>query len=140
MHAVRPLRHHVAVGLRHRQLRVNGLLPLLAGRYEVRQREIGVRTRHEVGMMVSDERVLHALGHAPQHSEDAVSAVHVLAVQRLKAVIYLLLGIVAHGAGIEKHRIGTVNVVCQFIASHLHDACHHFAVGYIHLAAVCLYM
>ncbi len=56
-----------------------------------------------------------------------------------EAVNDFLLGVVAHGAGIEKHGVGFVEGFAGFVAGHLHHAGHDFGVGHVHLAAVGFY-
>lgn len=48
-----------------------------------------------------------------------------------------MLGIVAHRACVEKYSVGLVQTFARLVAGHFHDRGHHFAVGHIHLAAVC---
>ena len=67
-------RHHVAVGLRQRQLSVDSLLPHLALRDERGQVEIAVRAGDKVGMMIGDETLFHALRHTAQNAEDDTPA------------------------------------------------------------------
>ena len=43
---------------------------------------------------------------------------------------------VADGASVHEYRIGFVERITHTITGHLHDRCHHFTIGYIHLATV----
>ena len=61
--------HDVAVGLRRREVDVYGRLPGLGRRHQIREVEIGIRTRHEVHAMLLDELVTQTLGHAADHSD-----------------------------------------------------------------------
>ena len=63
-------RHHVAVGLRGRQLGIDSLAARLHLQDEVGQVQISIGAGHEVGMVVLNEICLHALGHASQHTEN----------------------------------------------------------------------
>ena len=89
-------------------------------------------------MVVVDKVLAHSLGHTSQHAENELATLLLFGVQGLKASIYLVLSILADGAGVEEYGVGLSLVVAQFVASHLHDGCHYFRVGHVHLAAVCL--
>ena len=138
-------RHDVAIGLGGGQLHVHGWLTNLYGCHHLGQMEIAVWTTHEIGVMVLDQVVLHALGHTAQHAEDrlgivgfriVVGVTALLSEKRVKTMIDLVLGILAHRAGVEKHRVGIFFVVRGFVTGHLHDGGNDFRVGYIHLAAI----
>ena len=140
-------RHDVAIGLRGGQLNVHGRLPYLYGCHHLGQMEIAVRTTHEIGVMVLDQVVLHALGHTAQHAENrlgvlgfgiVVGMAALLGEKRVETMIDLVLGILAHRTGIEKHRVGIFFGVSGFVTGHLHDGGNDFGVGYIHLAAISL--
>ena len=62
------LGHHIAVGLCGRKFDVHGLMPQFGLCHEVRQREVGIRTCHEVTMMVIQQILLGTLRHT---AEDA---------------------------------------------------------------------
>ena len=129
--------NHLAVGLRGRELHVDGLLASFGGRHEVRQRQVGIRTCHEVHVVVLDEVVLHPFRHAAQDADDeSVLLLAAQRVQRLQPVDDFLLRIVAHGACVEEYGVGIFQPVAHLVACHLHDGCHHFAVCHVHLAAV----
>ena len=109
-------------------------------RYQVRQGEVCVGPGHEVGVVVVDEVVLHALGHAAQHAYYQFASAVAHGVEGLEAVDYFLLGVVAHAAGVEEHGVGLANVLAHVVARHLHDRGHNLAVGHVHLAAVGFYI
>jgi hypothetical protein len=56
--------------------------------------------------------------------------------EEFQAVDDFLFGIVADGASVHEYRIGFVERIAYTITGHLHDRCHYFTVGYIHLATV----
>ena len=87
--------------------------------------------------MLVEQPVLYALGHAAQHTDDEFAALAAHGVEGLEAVYDFLLGIVAHRACVEKYGVGLVKTFARLVAGHFHDRGHHFAVGHIHLAAVC---
>ena len=129
------LGHHVAIGLGGGQLDVDGLLPQFGLRHEVGQAQVAVGTRHQVGPVLVEQLVLHALGHAAQHTYNQLS-LPPQGVQRLQPSVNLLLGIVAHRTGVQQHAVGLVDAVADLVARHLHHAGHHLRVGHVHLAAV----
>ena len=102
---------------------------------EVGQRQIAVRTRHQVGMVLLEQFVFYTLGHAAQYAHDE-RALALHGVEGFQSPVYLLLGIVAHRAGVQQHCVGLIDTVAGLVARHLHDAGHYFRVGHIHLAAV----
>ena len=129
-------RHHVAIGLGGRQFHIDGLLPGFGGGNEVGQGEVGVGTCHQVHAVVGDEVVLHALGHTAHHAHQQVRTLLLERLEKVEAVEYLLLGVVADGAGIHKHGVGLVERRGRAVARHLHDGGNDFTVGHVHLAAV----
>ena len=131
------LGHDVAIGLRSGELDVDGLVPGFGLGDEVGQREVGIGACHEVGMMVVEQVVLHPLCHASQHADNQLAPLAAQGVQRVEAVVYLLLGIVSHTTGVEENGIGIIHAFAQFVSCHLHDRGHYLAVGHVHLAAVC---
>ena len=93
---------------------------------EVGQREIGVGTCNEVGMVILQQIFLNTLCHASQHTDNHLVSLAALGVEGVQAVVYLLLGIVAHRTCVEEHRVGILDVLAGFISSHLHHRRHHF--------------
>ena len=132
------LRHDVAVGLGGRQLNVHGVVAVLTLCHHVGEVEVRVGTAHQVGMMVVDEVLAHALCHAAQDAQDDVAALLLLCVQSLQTAVYLVLRVFANGACVEEDGVGLCLVFAQFVTGHLHDRGHHLRVGHVHLAAVCL--
>ena len=73
--------------------------------------------------------------HASHHTNDErVPFAH--GMQCLQAVIYFLLGIVAHRAGIKEHGISFIQLFSHLIACHLHDRSNDLAICHIHLTSV----
>ena len=62
-------RNDVAIGLSLREHHVHGRSAILHLSYHVGKAQIGVRTAHQVGMVVLDEVVLDALCHAAQDTK-----------------------------------------------------------------------
>ena len=87
-------------------------------------------------MVVFNQVVFHALGHAAQHAQNHLSALLLLGVQRVKSVVNLVLRILSHAASVHKYGVGIGFVLAHFVASHLHHRSHHLAIGHVHLAAV----
>ena len=132
------LRNDVFVGLGGGQVDVDSLLAQFGRGKELGQGEVGIGTGHQVGMVVLDEVLAYALGHASHDTDDErTGAVAAAVVEYLQAIEYFLLGIVANGAGVEQHGIGLVETFARLITGHLHDGSNDFAVGHVHLAAVC---
>ncbi len=115
------LRDYVAVGLRLRQFDIDGLLSEFGSRHKVGQRQVGIRSSHDVNAVVGNEFVLHALRHAAEHAEHQFRLA--FAAERCKILQTredFLLSIVADGASVEKHRIGILKHVGRLIASDFH--------------------
>ena len=64
--------------------------------------------------------VLYPLGHAAHHAHDEVRTLLAERTERLQAVQDFLLGIVAHGAGIQEYGIGLFRRRGRVIARHFH--------------------
>ena len=126
----------VAISFRGRKLHVDGLLARLDGGNQLGQRQVGVGAYHEIHVMVGDEVVLHTLGHAAQDAHNEVRPLLLERMEELQAVQYLLLGVVADGAGVHEHRVGLVQRFSHIVPCHLHHRGNHFTVGHVHLAAV----
>ena len=131
--------HHVAVGFGEREVDVDGLLSHFGLCHEVGEGEIGVGTGHKVGVVLGQEVIFDAFGHATEHAQDESASFLAQGVEGFEAMNDFLLGIVAHGAGVEKHGVGFVERFAGFVAGHLHHAGHNFGVGHVHLAAVGFY-
>ena len=136
LRAAESLRDNVAIGLGSGKFNVDGLLPQFGLRHEVGQGEVSVGACHEVCAVVSEQLLLHTLCHAAQYADDEFAPLAAQGVEDFEAVYDFLLGIVAHGAGVEKHGIGIVEAVRRFVARHLHHGGHYLAVCHVHLAAV----
>ena len=100
--------YDVAIRLGRAQLNINRLIAHLGLCDEVGQTEISIRTRYEVGAMLIEQSVLHALGHAAQHADNQFAAFTTHGIERLQAVNNLLFRIVAYRASIEEHGISLV--------------------------------
>ena len=125
------------VGDGGRELHIHGFLALLGGGHELRERLVGVRAGHYVGVMMLQEIRLHPLGHAAQHTDERSSAVGAAqSGQRVETIVHLLLGTSAHGACVEKYGVGLLERRSRIVARLLHHGGYHFAVSHIHLAAV----
>ena len=92
-------------------------------------------------MVVLQQVVFHALGHAAQHTNNKAVSFLTLTpdgIQRVQTVIYLLLGIVAYRAGVQEYGISLFQLFRSLVASHLHHGGYHLRVCHIHLATVSL--
>jgi GNAT superfamily N-acetyltransferase len=69
---------------------------VLALCYHIGQVEIGVGSAHEVGVVVVDEVLAHALSHTSQHTDNELSTLLLFGMQRLKSSIYLVLDILSY--------------------------------------------
>ena len=139
--AMQTLGHHIAVGFRGGEFGVDGLVAQFCLCEEVGQGEIGIRSGHQIGMMVGKQVVFHPFGHAAQHPDDEAAALALApfvaqGVEGVEAVVDFLFGIVAHRAGVQQYGIRIVERLAGLVACHIHDGCHHFRVGHVHLAAV----
>ena len=126
-------------GLRRGQFYIDGLVPQFGLGDEVGEREIAVGACHEVDTVLLEQLFADALGHATKHAEDDAPT---SALQRMVIVDAgqdFLLGVVAHGAGVEQHGVGVVKIVDGAVAGHHHHAGHDLTVGHVHLAAVGFY-
>ena len=79
----------------------------------------------------------HAFGHASHDAHDEPTSLVAERLEVLEPRVDFLFGVFAHGTGVDKDGIGFVLSLTEFVAGHLHDAGNDFAVGHIHLAAVC---
>ena len=121
------------------KLYVYSLLPVLGFGDELRQHEIRIRPGHEVGVVVVEQILLGAFGHAAEHADNKPSlAAAAQGVERFEPVVDFLLGVLAHGTGVEEHGVGIGNVSAHVVIGRLHYGGDHLAVGHVHLAAVCL--
>ena len=102
--------HHLTIGFCEREFYVDGLLPHLCLCKEVGQRQIGIRSCHQVGMMMGEQLVFHPLCHTSQHTYYqlffpigvfSLLSFSSLCVESFQSVQYLLFGIVAHRAGVQ---------------------------------------
>ena len=87
-------------------------------------------------MVHLNQLILYTLGHAAHHTDNQMFLLFTQRLEVLQPSVNLLLGIVTHGTGIHKDRIGLLDLVGQRIAIHLHDGGHHLAIRHIHLATV----
>ena len=93
--------------------------------------------------MIGYEVLLDPLGHAPYHAYDKAALLATFAtdgIEGLKAPQHFLFGVVTDRAGVEKHRIGIVQVVGGGISRHFHYRCNNLGIGHIHLASVGFYI
>ena len=89
--------------------------------------------------MILDEVVFDALGHAAYHANDEFAPFFAQSVQCFEAMENLLLRIVTYRTGVEQYQVGLVNAFADVVACDLEYRAYHFAVGQVHLAAICLY-
>ena len=94
--AANALRNNVAVGLREREFRIHRLMSRFRLRHQVGQRQIGIRSRHEVCMMLIEKSLLHALCHTSQHTDNKLAPMFPQAVEFVEAMNDALLSFVAH--------------------------------------------
>ena len=132
------LRHDVAVSLGLREFYVDGIGTHLALRNHIRQVEIAVWSANQVGIVVLDEVILHALCHAAQNAENHLSSLLLLCMQGVEAMINLVLCILADTAGVQEDGISLFFFLTNFVASHLHYRGNYFTVCHVHLAAISL--
>ena len=133
------LRHDVAIGFGGGKFHVDGFLSGLHLRDEVGQSQVGVGTGHEARVMVLDEVVLHALGHAAKNADNQLRiALFLLSegVQLGQSVVNLVFGILAHRTRVQKHGVGLVSRFARLVARHLHHRGNHLRISHVHLAAV----
>ena len=92
-------------------------------------------------MVILKKVVLGAFSHTAQHTNDKFAVLCLFhGIESVEAVINLLLRVVANGTRVQKHRVGTFNVLHRVISRSFHDRSNHFAVRHIHLAAVSFYI
>ena len=142
--------HDVLVCLCRRQFDIHCLMTRLSLCYQVGQRQIGIRTSHQVAVVVLQQVVLHTLSHAAQHANDKAVSCQLWAVsfltltpdgiQRVQTVENLLLGIVTYRTGIQEYGISFFQLFRCLVASHLHHGGYHLRVCHIHLASISLYI
>ena len=134
------LRNDVAISFRRRQLNVHGLMPRLGLRNEVGQTQVGIRSGHEVAVMVLQQVVLYTLGHAAQHADDQSAALLPFCMESFQPAENLLFGIVAHRASVQEDGICLFQGRTCVIAGHLHHGGNDFRVGHVHLTSVGFYI
>ena len=132
------LRHDVTVGLGLGKFDVDGVGTHLALRNHIRQVEIAVWSANQVGIVVLDEVILHALSHAAQYAENHLSALLLLSMEGIEAMVNLVLRILADTAGVQEDGISLFFFLTNFVASHLHHRGNYLTVCHVHLAAISL--
>ena len=130
------LRHDVTVSLGLGKFDVDGIGAHFALCDHIWQVEIAVRTANQVGIVVLDEVILHSLSHTAQHTEDYLSALFLLSMEGVEAMINLVFRILSDTACVKKNSISLFFFFTDFITSHLHHRGYYFAVSHVHLAAV----
>ncbi len=100
------------------------------------------RSGNNVDAPFAGQFVTGTFGHASDNSDERPSAVGAAAqrAEGLQSGYDLLFGVVAYGACVEQDGIGAVDVIGDCVAVHAHYGGHHFGVGHVHLASVCLYI
>ena len=127
----------IPIGFGDRQFHVDGLLSGFDGGKQVRQAEIGIRSCHEVYVVMFNQVVLHSLGHTADHTHNQLSVF--LAAQRMEkiqSVQDFLFGVVADGTRVQQYGIRLLQRGAGRVAGHLQDGGNDFTVGHIHLAAI----
>jgi hypothetical protein len=105
------------------------------------QTAVPVGADHEihVGRPLAD-RALEVLGHAAGDAQDGPRAGVALALpvlgQLAGAREHALLGLLAHGAGVEEDQVGARRILGPPVPGGVEQAQHHLGVGDVHLAAV----
>ena len=104
--------------------------------------KICIRTCYEIHAAILDKIRFGTFGHTADHPYGKPLAVPCTAtcIQLGQTRVNLLLGVVADGAGVQKHRIRLRGVGCLLISDCLHNRCDNLTVGHIHLASVGLYV
>ena len=129
-------RHNVAIGFGGAEFNVDGLVSGFSLCNEVGQGKVSIGSSHEVSPVFIEQFFLHTFCHTAEHTDNDSASFASHGCERFKAMNNFLLGIVAHGAGIEEYGISLVNGVARLIAGQFHHRGHYFAVGHIHLATV----
>ena len=80
------------------------------------------------------QRGAQALRHAADHAEDAAGPL--VALQLAHPPDHPLLGVVAHGAGVDQHDVGVRRLLGPHVALPAEHPEHELGVGHVHLAAV----
>ena len=132
------LRHDVTVGLGLGKFDVDGVGSHLALRNHIRQVEIAVWSTDQVGIVVLDEVILHALSHAAQYAENHLSALLLLCMEGVEAMINLVFRILADTASVQEDGISLFFFLTNLVACHLHHRGNYLAVCHVHLAAISL--
>ena len=127
----------VAVGFGGGEGGVDSLFAGFGSGGEVGQFEIGIRTCHNIHIIIIDEHLLQSLRHTADNAHN--QAARPAPTQRIDLVEprkNFLLGIIANGACVDKNGIGIVDAFGGVVARHFHHRSHHLAIRHIHLAAI----
>ena len=110
--------------------------------HKVREVKICIRTGHEIHTAILDKIRLRTFGHTADYPYGKPLSIPCAAtcIQFGQTRVNLLLGVVADGAGIQKHSISLRGVGYLLISDCLHNRCDNLTVGHIHLASVGLYV
>ena len=131
-------RNHITVSLGRRKVYVDRFLAGLYRGNQLRQRQVSIRTDHQIDMMVRNQIILHPFRHTAQYAYNQGLLLFLQRVEKLQAVQNLLLRIVTDRAGIHKHCVGLFQRFGYRIARHLHHRSDHLTVRHVHLAAISL--
>ena len=129
-------RNHITIRLGSRQIYINGFLAGFHRSHQFRQSQIGIRSHHQIDMMMLDQIVFHTFCHATQYPNNQILLLFFQWVEEFQTVQNLLLRIIADRASIHKHRIRFVQWSGHAISRHLHHRSNYFTVGHVHLATI----
>ena len=127
------LGHHIFIGLCGGEFNVHRLMARLCLGYQIGQRQIGIRTSHEVAMVVVQQILLGSLRHTAQKTNDQgvlivlrfLFALATLCIERLQTMINLLLCVIPNRTGVQEDGISLFQLLGGLITSHLHHRCNH---------------
>src|SRR5581483_3043437 len=124
------------VGLEAIEARVLDLVAAAGAVDVVQQAAVAVGADHDVDVRrLGLDAGLEVLGHAAGDAQHHPGA-RLVARQHAGAGVDLLLGLLAHGAGVEQDQIRARRIVGARVARAVQQAQHHVAVRDVHLAAV----
>jgi len=82
-----------------------------------------------------EDHFLILLGHAADHADDRLRVPLLELAQAAQGAVDLVLGMLAHTAGVKQNQIGPVGIVGQLVARLRQVGRHQLAVQHVHLAA-----
>ena len=119
------------------ELDVGGAVARTGARDQLGQPAVPVGPHHQVDLGHALEQPgAEALRHAPHHAEYATGPL--VPLQLAQPPQHALLGVVAHGAGVDEDHVRAPRVVGAHVSFPPQHPEHQLGVGDVHLAAVCL--